>query len=82
MRYVSALDAEQRFAAVLEAAQREPVTIRGQDREMAVVLSPEEYRRLRRGEVEEFERLCDEAGAEAAERGLTEEKLAELLKRG
>ena len=40
MRYVSASEAKQRLAAVLDAAQREPVTIRRQNREVAVVLSP------------------------------------------
>jgi prevent-host-death family protein len=79
MRYVSATEAKQRLAAVLDAAQREPVTIRRQNRDVAVVLSPEEYDKLTRLNVEEFRRFCDEVGARAASRGLTEEKLTELL---
>lgn len=79
MRYVSATDAKQRFAEVIDAAQREPVVIRRQKRDVAVVLSPQEYDRLRAANVAELERLCDIVGRRARARGLTEEKLAEIL---
>jgi len=79
MRYVSATDAKQRLAALLDAVQREPVTIRRQNRDVAVVLSPREYERLRALNIEEFERFCDRIGERARARGLTEDKLAELL---
>lgn len=79
MRYISATDAKQRFAEVIDAAQREPVTIRRQKRDVAVVLSPQEYDRLRAANVVELERLCDIVGRRARARGLTEEKLAEIL---
>lgn len=79
MRYVSATEAKQRFAAVLDAAQREPVVIRRQKRDVAVVLSPREYERLRALNVEEFQRFCDRVAERAAERGLNKDKLAEIL---
>lgn len=79
MRYVSATDAKQRFAEVIDAAQREPVVIRRQKRDVAVLLSPQEYDRLRAANVAELERLCDIVGRRAKARGLTEEKLAEIL---
>ena len=82
MRYVSATDAKQAFAEVLDAAQREPVTIRRQKRDVAVVLSVAEYEKLTRLNVEEFQRFCDQVGERAAARGLTEEKLADLLADG
>ena len=44
---------------MLDKAQREPVTIRRQNREVAVVLSPEDYRRLKGANVEQFQDLCD-----------------------
>ena len=59
MRYVSATEAKQRLAALLDAAQREPVTIRRQNRDVAVLLSPQEYDRLRAVNIDEFERFCD-----------------------
>lgn len=79
MRYVSATDAKQRFAEVIDAAQREPVVIRRQKRDVAVILSADEYQRLRAANVAEFERFCDAVGERAVARGLTEEKLAEIL---
>ncbi len=79
MRYVSATEAKQRLAALLDAAQREPVTIRRQKRDVAVLLSPQEYDRLRALNTAEFERFCDRVGERAAARGLTEDKLTEIL---
>lgn len=82
MRSVSATEAKQRLAAVIDAAQREPVTIRRRNRDVAVVLSADEYQRLRSLNVEEFEVFCDRIAARAAERGLNEAKLAEILADG
>jgi len=79
MRYVSATDAKQRFAALIDAAQSEPVVIRRQNREVAVLLSTQQYDRLRALNTEEFQRFCDRIGERAAARGMTEEKLAEIL---
>jgi len=79
MRFVTATEAKQRLAALLDAAQREPVVIRRQKRDVAVILSPAEYDRLRALNVEELERFCDRIGRQATERGLTEEKLHDIL---
>lgn len=82
MRYVSDADAEQRLPALVDAAQREPVIIRRQNRDIAVLLSSEEYDRLRTRNLAEFDRFCDRIAEGAAVRGLTEEKLAEILADG
>ncbi len=79
MRYVSATEAKQRLASLLDAAQKEPVMIRRQNREVAVMLSPGEYERLSGMNISEFEQFCDKVGKHAASRGLTEQKLAEIL---
>jgi prevent-host-death family protein len=79
MRYVSATETKQRLAAVLDAAQREPVTIRRQKRDVAVMVSAREYKRLRGLNIEEFQRFCDRVGERAAARGLTEDKLETIL---
>lgn len=79
MRYISATEAKQRLAALLDAAQSEPVVIRRQKRDVAVLLSARDYERLRALNVEEFERFCDRIGERAAARGLTEDTLADLL---
>ena len=82
MRTVSATEAKQRFAAILDAAQHEPIMVRRQKREVAVVLSPRDYERLRALNLRELDEYCQRIGAQAAERGLTEEKLDEILNDG
>ncbi len=79
MRYISATAAKQRLAALLDAAQREPVIIRRQKRDVAVVLSPQEYDRLRALNLAEFDEFCDRVAARAKKRGLTTSKLSKLL---
>lgn len=79
MRYVSATEAKQRLAAVLDAAQREPVTISRQNREVAVVISPLDYRRLTSSNLTEFQHFCDRVSEAARARGLTEDVFDELL---
>jgi prevent-host-death family protein len=46
MQTVSATYAKQNFAAILDLSQREPVMIRRHARDIAVVISPEEYERI------------------------------------
>ena len=80
MKTISATDAKQRFAAVIDAAQREPVRIRRQNRDVAIIMSPEEYDRIRGANVDELDRLCERVSKQAAQRGLTDGILTELLR--
>jgi prevent-host-death family protein len=79
MKTVSATEAKNRFGAVLDDAQREPVVISKQDRDVAVVLSMAEYERMRTGNIRAFLELRDEIAAAAAANGLSEDRLTELL---
>ena len=79
MRTVTATEAKQSLATVIEDAKREPVMIQRQKRDIAVLMSVEEYKRLVHLNVAEFQRFCDRVGASAEKAGLTEETLAELL---
>lgn len=79
MRYVSASDAKQKLAAILDAAQREPVMIRRQKRDVAVVLSAQEYERVCARNREDFLRFADRVSQQARARGLTTKKLDEIL---
>jgi prevent-host-death family protein len=79
MRTVSASEARQGLAEIIEAARREPVVIQRQKRDVAVVMSMDEYERLVNLNVAEFQRFSDRVGAKAQEAGLTEEVLQGLL---
>jgi prevent-host-death family protein len=80
MQYISATDAKQTFSVLLEKAQREPVTITKQSRDVAVMLSLAEYERLKRLNLEEFQNFRKGIAAEAKAKGLTAAKLEALLR--
>ena len=46
MNYFSATDAKNRFGELLEQARKEPVHVQKNGRDVAVVISPEEFARL------------------------------------
>lgn len=79
MQFVSATQAKQTFAAVIDKAQREPVIIRKQNRDVAVIMSMEDYQRITRINIQEFQQFRENIGRKAQQRGLTEDKLNELL---
>jgi prevent-host-death family protein len=79
MRTVSAIDARNRFGQLLAAAQREPVTVTKQGRPAAVVLSVEDYERMRGAANARLLDSVRRMQEEAAAAGLTEEVLDELL---
>jgi len=79
MRTISASEAKQSFANLIDMAGREPVVIQRQKRGVAVVLSVAEYERLTRINISEFQRFCDQIGQRAQRNGLTEKGLMKLL---
>jgi prevent-host-death family protein len=80
MKTVSATEAKQRFAAMIDAAQREPVVIRRQNRDVAVIVSVEDYERIRKANIAELQRTMNQISTHAKARGMTEKVLADLLK--
>jgi prevent-host-death family protein len=79
MKSVAATDAKNRLGAILDEAQHEPIVIRRQDRDIAVLMSMADYERLRTGNIQAFLELRNQVASEAAGKGLTEERLNELL---
>ena len=59
MRTITASEARQEFADVIEAARREPVIIQRQKRDVVVVMSVDEYERSVHLNVAEFQRFSD-----------------------
>jgi prevent-host-death family protein len=79
MQVLSATEVKQNFGAALDAAQREPVWIQKQNRDVAVLISTHEYEKLHGLQIDALKRIKADIAAEAKAKGLTEEKLAELL---
>ena len=69
MAEISATDAKNRFGQMLEMAQAEPVHVQKNGRDVAVVLSPEQYRKLM------------DDGAKPKVRPVIEKLLAESIER-
>jgi prevent-host-death family protein len=76
---MSATHAKQNFAAMIDAAQREPVRIQRHERDVAVLVSAEEYERIHKLRVQQLIRLSDEMGRYAESQGMTDELLEQLL---
>lgn len=79
MKTFTALEAKNRFGQVIDAAQREPVTVTRQGRPSVVILSAEEYQRRQTRAWRNLLAVMEETGRYATERGLTEEILDRLL---
>jgi antitoxin Phd len=79
MRTISSVDAKNRFGQLLDAAQRAPVAVTKKGRPAAVIMSVEDYERMRGAAWERLFGTIETARREAAERGLTDELLDELL---
>jgi prevent-host-death family protein len=79
MRTMSTNEAQASLGKLIEAAKFEPVTLTEGGLPSAVVLSFEDYERITGAARLELQAAMQTMRAEAAARGLTEEKLAELL---
>jgi PHD/YefM family antitoxin component YafN of YafNO toxin-antitoxin module len=79
MKTVSETEATTRLDAILDEAQREPIAIRRDDRDIAVVVSLKEYERLRELNVQAFLDLRRQVASEAAANRLTEQRITDLL---
>ncbi|MDR3751708.1 MAG: type II toxin-antitoxin system Phd/YefM family antitoxin [Terracidiphilus sp.] len=79
MPTVSATHAKQNFAAMVDAAQREPVRIQRHEREVAVLVSAEEYEKIRQMRVQELLRFTEETSRYAESQGMTDGLLEQLL---
>jgi antitoxin Phd len=79
MKEVTARDAKNQFGQLLDLAQREPVRVTKHGRAAGVLLSEDQYQRLRGAAWEHLGQTVAAMRAEAAEKGLTEKVLADLL---
>ena len=80
MRTMTPEEAKGAFERLAETAKREGVMLREGSADVLAVISADEYARFRQWQVDGLLEVMDRVASEAAANGLTEEKLAELLK--
>lgn len=79
MQVTTARDAKNRFGQLLDLAQRRPVAITKNGRAVTVMLSVDQYERLRGAAWARLADVMDSISAEAATNELTEATLEALL---
>ena len=79
MKYITANEAKQSFGQVMETAQRETVIVKKHNRPAAVIISPQEYDRMRNTNLREFTDFCEHVAGKAKKKGLTSKELSKLL---
>ena len=79
MQVTTAREAKNRFGQLLDRAQRRPVAITKNGRAVTVMLSVDQYERLRGAAWARLADIMDRISEEAAVNDLTEETLEALL---
>jgi prevent-host-death family protein len=79
MQTYTANEAKTHFGEFLDRVQREPVRVMRHNRVVGVMVSAEDYEAMRVFYTDRLRQTFRECAEGAADAGLTEEKLAELL---
>jgi prevent-host-death family protein len=79
MKEINSRTAKNQFGQLLDSAQRGPVRVTRNGRSAGVLMSEEQYLRLRGIAWDRLHDTVKKARQQAKSRGLTEEKLDELL---
>ena len=79
MREFAASQAKNQFGLLLDTVQSEPVRVTKKGRPVGVMMSIQQYERLRGAAWERLLATMDAIAAEAAANGLTDSKLESLL---
>lgn len=79
MQRFTANEAKTRFGEFLDRAQRAPVQVLRHDRVVGVMVSAEDYEAMRAFYADRLRHTLRNAAESAAEAGLTEQQLNELL---
>ena len=79
MQTFTANEAKTRFGELIDRVQREPIQITRHNRVVGVMVSAEDYRAMRAFYSDRLRHTLKDSAAEAAAKGLTDEKLEQLL---
>ncbi|MDE2754851.1 MAG: type II toxin-antitoxin system Phd/YefM family antitoxin [Gemmatimonadota bacterium] len=79
MKEITAREAKNRFGRLLASAQRAPIRVTRNGRPVGVMMSVQQFERLRGAAWERLTATMDALGREASARGLTDAELESLL---
>jgi len=79
MYHVTATKARNVFSDIINKAQKEPVIIERQHKDIAVLMSFDKYEQLTATNIEQLKHFSQRISQQAQEKGLTESKLKQLL---
>lgn len=79
MQTFTANEAKTRFGELIDRVQREPVQVTRHNRVVGVMVSAEDYGAMRAFYADRLRRTFRQSAEDAAAKGLTDEKLAQLL---
>ena len=79
MKAMNEADLKERLAEILNEAQRQPIVIRRDEKDIAAIVSIGDYESIRVASVTSFIQVRNDAAQEAAANGLTEDRLNELI---
>lgn len=79
MKEIAAREAKNRFGHLIDAVQSGPVRVTKNGRAVGVMMSVQQFERLRGAAWERLAATMDEVGGEASANGLTEAGLETLL---
>ncbi|MDE2783093.1 MAG: type II toxin-antitoxin system Phd/YefM family antitoxin [Gemmatimonadota bacterium] len=79
MKEITAREAKNRFGRLLASAQRAPIRVTRNGRPVGVMMSVQQFERLRGAAWERLTATMDALGQEASARGLTDTELESLL---
>lgn len=79
MQIFTANEAKNRFGELIDRVQREPIQVTRRNRAVGVMVSAEDYHAMCEFYADRLRRTLKESAEEAAAKGLTDEKLEQLL---
>ena len=79
MQTITANEAKTRFGELIDRVQREPIQVTRHNRVVGVMVSAEDYHAMRAFYADRLRRSLKESAEEAVAKGLTDEKLEQLL---
>lgn len=79
MQTFTANEAKTRFGELIDRVQREPIQVTRHNRVVGVMVSAEDYHAMREFYADRLRRTLKQNAEEAAAKGLTDEKLEQLL---